>query len=931
MRRILGTEVSLKTMRWSLGVGVFVILALGMVLLFLLTQATQKWDLYEQNYTTLFVLNSVVAVFLLCVIVWIIVRLTLRWRAGKFGSRLLAKLAFIFVVVGFIPGLLIYLVSYQFVSRSIEAWFDVKVEGALDAGLNLGRATLDALANDLGNKTKTAAMHLSESTYSSASSARGAEPKGSSAQTHWALTPSDLQKPSYQLEAKGGAVGLEGMKLDARAARSASSASSASTSPTKATKPEASSKESLKDEGKKAEVMNAEGRNAEGSKPVQGEQLSTKTPSVQLFSGSALERLREQLGAEELIIWSADMSPLATAGGERYQLSPERPSAAQLRQLKSQSVLTVIEGLEDAAAHPEVKPQIKALALMNPTAFNLGLASLMEPQVLQVTQRLPPALVANALALQAANLEYQERSLAREGLARMYIGTLTLSLFLSVFGAVLLAVLLGNQLARPLLWLVRGVRDVAAGDLSARPVLTGADELDGLTRSFSQMTTQLLNARQTVEQSLEQVNLARSNLQTILDHLTAGVMVLDHQGVIVSTNPGATRILKIPMAAFVGQALHKIAGLEVFATQVLAQFQGFENELGQGGQDYWQQSFEIQSLDAQGLNATHGVPVSAQSPTDANAFEDFKKKGLTNVIARGASLPNSAWLLVFDDISEIVSAERAQAWGEVARRLAHEIKNPLTPIQLSAERLQMKLSGKLQAPEELILNKSVKMIVDQVDAMKRLVNEFRDYARLPQAQLERLDLNALVAEVVQLYGTSLEVQEGLEETVRKEEKVEKVEKEAKAGQVAHLHFKSVDASGLSLEAILEESCPEIKADPLQLRQVVHNLIQNAQDASEGKLLRQVRLSTQFNAASGRVRLRVEDSGGGFPDFILKRAFEPYVTTKAKGTGLGLAVVKKIADDHGARITLKNLESEGVIIGAQVSLSFAVVQSQQNVV
>jgi hypothetical protein len=225
----------------------------------------------------------------------------------------------------------------------------------------------------------------------------------------------------------------------------------------------------------------------------------------------------------------------------------------------------------------------------------------------------------------------------------------------------------------------------------------------------------------------------------------------------------------------------------------------------------------------------------------------------------------------------------------------------------------MKLSGKLQAAEELILNKSVKMIVDQVDAMKRLVNEFRDYARLPQAQLESLDLNALVAEVVQLYGSSLDAQEGLE------------------GQTGLLHFKSMDARGWTMEAILDVSCPEIKADPLQLRQVVHNLIQNAQDASEGKLVRQVRLSTQFNAASGRVRLRVEDSGGGFADFILKRAFEPYVTTKSKGTGLGLAVVKKIADDHGARITLKNLESEGLVLGAQVTLSFAVVQSQQNVV
>jgi nitrogen fixation/metabolism regulation signal transduction histidine kinase len=651
--------------------------------------------------------------------------------------------------------------------------------------------------------------------------------------------------------------------------------------------------------------------------PVQSGAGTLRVLNSKTFSGAALERLREQLGAEELVIWSSDMTPLATAGGERYQLSPERPSPSQWKQVKSQSVLTVIEGLEDAPAHPEVKPQIKALALMSPSGLVWGLNDVLEPQVLQVTQRLPQALVDNALALQAANLEYQERSLAREGLARMYIGTLTLSLFLSVFGAVILAVLLGNQLARPLLWLVRGVRDVAAGDLSPRPVFTGADELEGLTRSFSQMTTQLLDARQTVEQSLEQVNLARSNLQTILDHLTAGVMVLDRQGMVVSTNPGATRILKIPMAACIGRPLKSIEGLEVFASQVLAQFEGFELERGQGGQDYWQQSFEIQSLEEPSEGAT-APAVQATEPMlrQDRAFEDFKKKGLTNIVARGASLPNNSWLLVFDDISEIVSAERAQAWGEVARRLAHEIKNPLTPIQLSAERLQMKLSGKLQDAEENVLNKSVKMIVDQVDAMKRLVNEFRDYARLPQAQLQSLDVNALVSEVVQLYGASLEVP---------------ASQTSSSASAQAQTLNAMDARGVLIEALLDPQCPSIQADALQLRQVVHNLIQNAQDASEGKPSARVRLSTHFNPVSSRVRLRVEDTGAGFADFILKRAFEPYVTTKSKGTGLGLAVVKKIADDHGARISLSNLESGGAIIGAQVTLSFAVAQSQQNVV
>jgi nitrogen fixation/metabolism regulation signal transduction histidine kinase len=732
-------------------------------------------------------------------------------------------------------------------------------------------------------------------------------------------------KTSYELTQGGSHLGLEGARVKGAAkagvldkpleegARGAPTRPGGSGNESKEGK---EGQDSLGVQGSQGSHLSLGSHVGHESKPKEAESVGAESAlsasASKTFSGSALERLREQLGAEELIIWSSDMTPLATAGGERYQLSPERPSPSQWRQVKSQSVLTVIEGLEDAQAHPEVKPQIKALALMSSSGLQWGLNSMMEPQVLQVTQRLPQALVANALALQAANLEYQERSLAREGLARMYIGTLTLSLFLSVFGAVLLAVLLGNQLARPLLWLVRGVRDVAAGDLSPKPVLTGADELEGLTRSFSQMTTQLLDARQTVEQSLEQVNLARSNLQTILDHLTAGVMVLDRQGLVVSTNPGATRILKIPMAAFIGRSLKSIEGLEVFAAQVLAQFEGFEMERGQGGQDYWQQSFEIQNLEEPGLGASN---LQAQDPTlrQYRAFEDFKKKGLTNIVARGASLPNNSWLLVFDDISEIVSAERAQAWGEVARRLAHEIKNPLTPIQLSAERLQMKLSGKLQDAEEVVLNKSVKMIVDQVDAMKRLVNEFRDYARLPQAQLQSLDLNALVSEVVQLYGASLEVPvlEGLDLGV--------------------VHAQTMDARGVLIEAILDAKCPPIQADALQLRQVVHNLIQNAQDASEGKPGAGVRLTTHFNSASSRVRLRVEDSGGGFPDFILKRAFEPYVTTKSKGTGLGLAVVKKIADDHGARITLSNVESNGAIIGAQVSLSFAVAQSQQNVV
>jgi len=238
-------------------------------------------------------------------------------------------------------------------------------------------------------------------------------------------------------------------------------------------------------------------------------------------------------------------------------------------------------------------------------------------------------------------------------------------------------------------------------------------------------------------------------------------------------------------------------------------------------------------------------------------------------------------------VSEIISAQRAQAWGEVARRLAHEIKNPLTPIQLSAERLAMKLEGKLEGQDAALLSRSVRIIVDQVDAMKRLVNDFRDYARLPAAQLAPVDLNGLISDILGLY----------------------------------------DPSSVPVQLDLEP-VPLVLADAQQVRQVIHNLVQNAQDATPpgaGPVLLQTRL-----AESGRrVRLAVLDNGPGFPEAILKRAFEPYVTTKSKGTGLGLAVVKKIMDEHGGRIDIGHRLDGDRITGARVSLSFKVAQTQQD--
>jgi len=730
-----------RSTRWLLGLGMAAMVVIGLGLLALLTQATDKLERYSQNYEWLLMANVVVAAALLLAIVGGTVRLLVRLRRGQFGSRLLLKLAAIFALVGVVPGVLIYTVSYQFVSRSIENWFDVKVEGALAAGLTLGRVSLDTLSQDLGQKTKQAATQLADVSDASA--------------------------------------------------------------------------------------------------------------------GLALERLREQLGARDVVLWNGSGNLVASAGQSRFQIRPEKPSAIQLREVRQKNLLAWIDGLDEAAASSD-QARIKVLAMVP----QLSLTLREDARLLQVTQDLPSTLVTNALEVQTANREYQERALAREGLRQMYIGTLTLSLFLAVLGAILLAVLLGNQLARPLLLLAQGMRQVAAGDLTPKLALQGKDELGGLTRSFADMTQQLADARSTVERSLQQLDQARANLQTILDNLTAGVIVLDPSGVILSSNPGATRILRVPVAVYESQSLTQLPLLQAFATEVLQAFDQLGASADAHELDHWQKSFELHAS-GQGLSQTS-----------------------VTLLARGAILPDGMRLLVFDDISEIVSAERTQAWGEVARRLAHEIKNPLTPIQLSAERLERKLEGKLAQADAAVLGKSVRTIVDQVDAMKRLVNEFRDYARLPAAELKPLDLNALIGDVLALYGA-----EG--------------------------------AGAADIVRELDPQCPPIAGDAQQLRQVVHNLLQNAQDACEAMPARAPRIlvRTEWHAQRQRVRLSVLDSGPGFEPHILQRAFEPYVTTKTKGTGLGLAVVKKIADDHRARIDLGNVMQDGQVVGAQVSLSF----------
>ncbi len=690
----------------------FAAAALAALLLFLLTSASANTALFAGHYRLLLGTTAAVAAALLGLVLWQLVRLWREHRAEVFGSRLKLRLVLMFALMAVVPGALVYAVSLQFAVKSIESWFDVRVDKALEGGLALGRNALDYLLAELAGKARSMALDLGDA----------------------------------------------------------------------------------------------------------GD--ATRT--------AQLNRLREQAGVQSAALLTVAGQVLASSSGERTALLPDLPSPAQLRQVRQGRSLSSVEG--DAANG-------LTLRVLAPVA-SASFAG--ETRVLQLTQAVPASIAASAESVQAAHRDYQELSLAKSSLKRMYTLTLTLALLLSLFAAVALAFLLARRLSAPLSILARGTEAVAAGDYSPREIVATRDELGVLTQSFSQMTRQLEEARALAEKSRAETESARAYLESVLGNLSAGVLAFGADNRLRAANDGARAILRDDLAEALGQPL---AGWRRHLELRDAIASGCEEAKGE-----WQREIEMQN--------GAGLPQA--------------------LLLRGARLPEASGggcVVVFDDITQLIAAQRSAAWGEVARRLAHEIKNPLTPIQLSAERLQHKLAGRLAGAEREMLERSTQTIVNQVEAMKHMVNDFRDYARLPPPQFAALDLNALVAEVLGLYETS--------------------------------------RARLSVE--LADNLPRVTGDAAQLRQVIHNLVANAEDALAETAAPEICVSTRCEAR-GAV-LAVADNGGGFPKEILARAFEPYVTTKAKGTGLGLAIVKKIVDEHRGQIEIENAAP----CGAQVKI------------
>lgn len=554
------------------------------------------------------------------------------------------------------------------------------------------------------------------------------------------------------------------------------------------------------------------------------------------------------IGASEIVLLDHSQQLLALALEDTETLIPQMPGQGLFRAMQIRDYYYALE--------PEGTDK-----LFSRVALKVSYGRESEHQAI-LTARFPIEARERDLAesVLSGRNEYTSLVYQRDVLKNMFRLMIIVIMVLTTLFSLWAAFVFSRRLTRPVRTLVEGTLAVAAGDLDKKLPVSERDDFSILARSFNTMTKRLSDARVEREQARRQLQQEHDYLHVVLEHLSSGVITLDEASTIRRVNSAANSILRQPLLDQVGKTLSelgdKLPALQPFIDMV---------------QTHWQDMLTGREWQAEiTLNTEDGRVI---------------------LVCRGASLPQGVSgqqgsVLVFDDVTDLIQSEHDAAWGEVARRLAHEIKNPLTPIQLSAERLHRKLAGELSADSANFLQRMTNTIVQQVDNLKSMVNAFSDYARAPSLRLQSVNLNALVQEVAELYRLN-------------------------EGQV-QIHLE------------LAPNLPALALDIHRIRQLLVNLTKNALEALEEHHVSpaSVTISTQYQMDSKQAILSVRDNGSGIAPELLPRLFEPYVTSKHKGTGLGLAIVKKIVEEHGGYISARNHESGGAIISVKFPVNEA---------
>lgn len=701
---------------------------LGISLIALLFRASSNNTFFSTHYPWLLGVGVALIVGLLALIGYQINSLVQKLRGRVFGAKLTLRLMAVFVLMAVIPGGLVYAISVQFLNRSIDSWFDVPVEKAFEAALNMGKGAIDASLSELVRKSTEAASRLAAS------------------------------------EGEGGDV---------------------------------------------------------------------------------LRLMQSSFGFDEVSLFSADGQLVIFVGG-KTRLFADRPTPDEVKASLQKKPVSMAESQTDRAMYLRVVVPVSVR-----TPFEA-------PRALQVIQAAPKGLAVDAASVEAGIRDYQQLGLQREGLKQLFALTLTLAMLLTLFSAISLSFLLSERLSAPLSALAESTRAIAKGDFSKLNPVKSRDEFGVLTQAFNTMTRQLAGASEIVGRKQQELERANAYLESILGNLTSGVIALDERLYVKTINKNAEDMLGITHRALHGVKLSDwgahIPALAPFIEDFMIQLTSLRDKPWERQVDY----------------------AGSEGPEGA--------RGRKTILVRGTKLPatlDSGFVIVLDDITGLIQAQRNAAWGEVARRLAHEIKNPLTPIQLSAERLQHKLSGKLPPAEQEILQRATNTIVAQVGALKGMVDDFSLYSRSSRLTPTELSINDLIKDVMVLY----------------------------------------ESMNVAIELKLDDQIPLITADGSLLRQVIHNLAQNALDALAG--LPEPRIIMQTSVREGRVRFSVEDNGTGIREDVLGRIFEPYITTKPKGTGLGMAIAKKIVEEHQGSVSVMNVKPHGALVEILLPVSVSI--------